>query len=136
MRQYNINLDPKKIPDAWYNIGVDMPEPMAPVLHPGTRQPVGPDDLSAIFPMGLIMQEMSPDRYISIPGEVMDKYLLWRPTPLRRAYRMEEALDTPSARRAATRSTPPSRRSTTTRPKASANSARKRARGSGARPCP
>ena len=96
MRQYNINLDPKKIPDAWYNIGVDMPEPMAPPLHPATHQPVGPDDLAAIFPMGLIMQEMCPDRYISIPGEVMDKYLLWRPTPLRRAYRLEEALDTPA----------------------------------------
>jgi len=96
MRQYNINLDPKKIPDAWYNIGADMPSPMAPPLHPGTKQPVGPDDLSAIFPMGLIMQEMTPDRYVSIPGEVMDKYLLWRPTPLRRAYRLEEALDTPA----------------------------------------
>jgi len=96
MRQYNISLDPKKIPDAWYNIAADLPEPMAPPLHPGTHNPVGPDDLAAIFPMGLIMQEMSPDRYISIPGEVMDKYLLWRPTPLRRAYRLEEALDTPA----------------------------------------
>ncbi len=96
MRQYIINLDPKKMPDAWYNIGPDMPEPMAPVLHPGTKQPVQASDLAPIFAMGLIEQEMSPDRFISIPGEVMDKYLLWRPTPMRRAYRLEEALDTPA----------------------------------------
>ncbi|MBW7863002.1 MAG: TrpB-like pyridoxal phosphate-dependent enzyme [Candidatus Hydrogenedens sp.] len=96
MRQYNILLDPKKMPDAWYNINADMPGQMAPVLHPGTHQPVQAQDLAPIFAMGLIEQEMSPQRHISIPGEVMDKLLLWRPTPLRRAYRLEEALDTPA----------------------------------------
>lgn len=96
MNQYNILLDPKKMPDSWYNINADMPTPMAPVLHPGTQQPVQAEDLAAIFPMGLIAQEMSPERYISIPGEVMDKLLLYRPTPLRRAYRLEAALGTPA----------------------------------------
>lgn len=96
MREYNISLDTKKMPDVWYNILPDLPQPFAPVLHPGTKQPVGPDDLSPIFPMGLIEQEMSPQSAISIPGEVMDKYMLYRPTPLRRAYRLEEALQTPA----------------------------------------
>ncbi|NLV39648.1 MAG: TrpB-like pyridoxal phosphate-dependent enzyme [Candidatus Hydrogenedentes bacterium] len=96
MNEYNILLDPKKMPDAWYNINADMPTPMAPVLHPGTQQPVKAEDLAAIFPMGLIAQEMSAERYISIPGEVMDKLLLYRPTPLRRAYRLEAALGTPA----------------------------------------
>ena len=96
MREYAILLDGKQLPDVWYNVLPDMPTPHAPVLHPGTQQPVGPDDLSAIFPMGLIEQEMSQQSEISIPGEIMDKYRLFRPTPLRRAYRLEEALQTPA----------------------------------------
>ena len=73
-----------------------MPSPPTPVLHPATQQPVAPEDLAAIFPMGLIEQEMSMQSSISIPGEVMDRYLMYRPTPLRRAYRLEEALKTPA----------------------------------------
>lgn len=96
MREYAIQLDAKQMPDVWYNVLPDMPTPHPPVLHPGTRQPVTPEDLAPIFPMGLIEQEMSPLSEISIPGEIMDKYLLFRPTPLRRAYRLEEALQTPA----------------------------------------
>ncbi|NLN93668.1 MAG: TrpB-like pyridoxal phosphate-dependent enzyme [Candidatus Hydrogenedens sp.] len=96
MRSYIYNLDPKKMPDAWYNILPDLPTPHAPVLHPVTHKPVVPEDLSPIFPMNLIEQEMSSERYISIPGEVMDRYLMFRPSPLRRAYRLEEALQTPA----------------------------------------
>jgi len=96
MHTYNILLDPKKLPNAWYNIMADMPEPMPPPLHPGTHKPVSPDDLAALFPPGLIEQEASSERYISIPGEIMDVYQLWRPTPLRRAYRLEKALETPA----------------------------------------
>ncbi len=96
MREYAILLDAKRLPDTWYNVLPDLPTPPAPVLHPGTQQPVVPDDLLPIFPMGLIEQEMSPESVISIPGEVMDKYRLFRPTPLRRAWRLEEALQTPA----------------------------------------
>jgi tryptophan synthase beta chain len=96
MTDYNIMLDSKEMPDAWYNMAADMPAPMAPPLHPGTHQPLGPEDMAPIFPMNLIEQEMSQERWISIPGEVMDVYRLWRPTPLRRAYRLEKMLDTPA----------------------------------------
>jgi tryptophan synthase beta chain len=96
MRKYNILLDADKLPNAWYNINADMPAPMPPPLHPGTHQPVGPDDLAVLFPPDLIAQEVSTERFISIPGEIMDAYRLWRPTPLRRAYRLEEALGTPA----------------------------------------
>ena len=96
MTEYSINLSAKDMPDAWYNIRPDMPAPMDPPLHPATLQPATPDDLAVIFPMALIEQEMSMDHAISIPGEVMDVYRLWRPTPLRRAYRLEKALDTPA----------------------------------------
>ncbi len=96
MNQYNILLDPAKLPDAWYNINADLPVPMPPPLHPGTLQPLNPSDLAALFPMGLIEQEMSTQRMISIPGDIMDAYRLWRPTPLRRAYRLEKLLDTPA----------------------------------------
>jgi tryptophan synthase beta chain len=96
MNQYNILLDPKNMPDAWYNIMADFPEPMAPPLHPQTHQPIQPSDLAAIFPENLVAQEMCQDRYVSIPGEVMDAYRLYRPTPLRRAYRLEQALKTPA----------------------------------------
>ncbi len=96
MNKYNILLDQEKMPDAWYNINPDMPTPMSPPLHPGTKEPIGPEDLSVLFPMELIKQEVSMDPVISIPGEIMDAYRLWRPTPLRRAYRLEKALDTPA----------------------------------------
>ncbi len=89
-------LDESEIPSAWYNIQPDLPEPAPPVLHPGTHQPVGPDDLAPLFPMALIMQEVSQDRYIDIPGAVLDVYKMWRPTPLYRALRLEKALDTPA----------------------------------------
>lgn len=89
-------LEESEIPEAWYNIIPDLPEPPPPPLHPGTHEPVGPDDLAPLFPMDLIAQEVSGDRYIDIPGEVIDIYKLWRPTPLYRARRLEKALDTPA----------------------------------------
>ena len=96
MKHYNINLEPGQMPDAWYNVAADMPTPMAPPLHPGTHQPLSAEDMEAIFPRNLIEQEMSRERWISIPGEVLDIYRLWRPTPLRRAYRLEQMLGTPA----------------------------------------
>jgi len=90
------DLPQSEIPHSWYNIQADLPRPLPPVLHPGTHQPVGPDDLAPLFPMALIMQEVSQDRYIEIPDEVREIYKLWRPTPLMRAYRLEKALDTPA----------------------------------------
>ncbi|MDX9975224.1 MAG: TrpB-like pyridoxal phosphate-dependent enzyme [FCB group bacterium] len=96
MQEYNILLEGKRLPDAWYNIMADMPPGMEPPLHPGTMKPLNAPDLEAIFPKGLIAQEMSGDKFISIPGEVMDLYRLYRPTPLRRAYRLEKALGTPA----------------------------------------
>jgi len=93
---YAISLPPAQMPDYWYNLAADLKEPLDPPLHPGTLQPLRPEDLTAIFPENLIAQEMSGEREISIPGEVMDLYRLWRPTPLRRAYRLEKALDTPA----------------------------------------
>jgi tryptophan synthase beta chain len=89
-------LDESEIPSAWYNIQPDLPEPAPPVLHPGTHQPIGPDDLAPLFPMALIGQEVSQDRYIDIPGAVLDVYKMWRPTPLYRALRLEKALGTPA----------------------------------------
>lgn len=89
-------LEESKIPKAWYNINADMPVPPQPVLHPGTKEPVTPDFLSVLFPMSLIMQEISPDRWIEIPEPVREIYKLWRPTPLIRAVRLEKALDTPA----------------------------------------
>ena len=91
-----ITLPESEIPTAWYNIQPDLPSPAPPVLHPGTGQPVGPDDLAPLFPTALIRQEVSQDRWIDIPGEVLDVYRLWRPSPLYRARRLEKALDTPS----------------------------------------
>jgi tryptophan synthase beta chain len=85
-----------EIPTHWYNVVTDLPTPPAPVLHPGTGQPVGPADLAPLFPMALIAQEVSQDRTIEIPDEVRDVYRLWRPTPLFRARRLERALDTPA----------------------------------------
>lgn len=89
-------LSEDQMPTSWYNLNADFPVPLPPPLHPGTLQPAGPDDLAPLFPMALIMQEMSPDRYIEIPEEVQDIYKLWRPTPLYRAHRWEKALDTPA----------------------------------------
>jgi tryptophan synthase beta chain len=91
-----IFLPESEMPRQWYNILADMPTPMEPPLHPGTGQPAGPDDLAPIFPMPLIEQEVSQDRFIDIPEEVLEKYLLWRPTPLYRAYSLEKHLDTPA----------------------------------------
>ncbi|HWQ28458.1 MAG TPA: TrpB-like pyridoxal phosphate-dependent enzyme [Dehalococcoidia bacterium] len=89
-------LPESKIPERWYNIIPDLPRPPAPVLHPGTKQPVGPDDLAPLFPMALIAQEVSAERFVPIPEEVRDVYRLWRPTPLFRAVRLEKALGTPA----------------------------------------
>jgi tryptophan synthase beta chain len=89
-------LQEKDMPTAWYNIQADLPQPLPPVLHPGTRQPIGPADLAPLFPMELIKQEVSTDRYIDIPEEVQAIYKLWRPSPLYRATRLEKLLDTPA----------------------------------------
>jgi tryptophan synthase beta chain len=91
-----ITLDESEIPRRWYNIIPDLPAPPPPVLHPGTLQPVGPDDLSPIFPMSLILQEVTGESYVDIPEEVLDVYRLWRPSPLYRAHRLERALGTPA----------------------------------------
>jgi tryptophan synthase beta chain len=89
-------LDEKDMPTHWYNIQADLPVPLPPMLHPGTKQPLTPPDLAPLFPMELIMQEVSQERYIDIPEEVLDVYRLWRPTIMHRAYRLEKALDTPA----------------------------------------
>src|SRR5277367_4841097 len=89
-------LDESQIPAQWYNVIPDLPAPPPPPLHPGTGQPVGPDDLAPLFPMELIRQEVTGDGYIDIPGEVIDVYKLWRPTPLIRARRLEKLLNTPA----------------------------------------
>ncbi|MFV0457638.1 MAG: TrpB-like pyridoxal phosphate-dependent enzyme [Actinomycetales bacterium] len=93
---HKILLDETEMPTAWYNILADLPTPPPPPLHPGTGLPVVADDLAALFPPELIAQEMSTERYIDIPGEVLDVYRLWRPSPLYRAHRLEQALDTPA----------------------------------------
>ena len=85
-----------RLPEAWYNVVPDLPEPLQPPLHPGTREPATPDLLSPLFPMALIGQEVSLESYIDIPGEVLDILRLWRPTPLVRARRLEQALETPA----------------------------------------
>ncbi|MHC1768208.1 MAG: TrpB-like pyridoxal phosphate-dependent enzyme [Verrucomicrobiia bacterium] len=95
-RAIRFTLPQAEIPTHWYNILSDFPEPLPPPLHPGTRQPVGPDALAAIFPDNLIQQEVSSDRWIDIPDEVREIYSLWRPTPLLRAVRFERALQTPA----------------------------------------
>ncbi len=89
-------LPETEIPKDWYNIVADLPEPPPPVLHPGTHEPVGPDDLAPLFPMSLIMQEVSTERYLEIPGPVREIYRQWRPSPLYRARRLEKVLDTPA----------------------------------------
>jgi tryptophan synthase beta chain len=94
--QTKILLDESEMPTTWYNIVPDLPAPPPPPLHPGTHEPIGPDDLAPLFPMALIMQEVSQDRFIDIPGEILDVYRLWRPSPLYRAHRLEKLLDTPA----------------------------------------
>jgi tryptophan synthase beta chain len=89
-----IVLDERELPTRWYNIQADLPFPGSPPIHPGTKQPIGPADLAPLFPMELIKQEVSQERYIDIPGPVQDALRLWRPTPLMRATRLEKALGT------------------------------------------
>src|SRR5207247_10658575 len=84
------------IAGEWYNVIAGLPAPPAPPLHPGTGQPVGPEDLAPLFPMELIRQEVATDSYLAIPDDVLDVYRLWRPTPLYRAHRLEKALNTPA----------------------------------------
>ena len=96
MDSVKIFLNEGDMPRHWYNIQADLPVPMPPVIHPGTHQPIGPDDLAPLFPMGLIAQEVSQERFIEIPDEILDIYKIWRPTPLIRARRWEKALGTPA----------------------------------------
>src|SRR5215213_7907914 len=95
-RRTKFVLDEDRIPRAWYNIAADLPTPPPPPLHPGTHEPVTPDFLSVLFPMDLILQEISTERFIEIPEEVREIYKLYRPTPLLRARRLEKILDTPA----------------------------------------
>ena len=96
MTQYKYVLDEKDLPTHWYNIVADMKQPPPPYRHPGTLELLGPDDLAPVFPMALIAQEVSQERYIEIPDEVQDVLKMWRPTPVYRAKRWEQALDTPA----------------------------------------
>jgi tryptophan synthase beta chain len=96
MRVRKITLSEKEIPERWYNVVADMPNKPLPPLHPATREPIGPDALAPLFPMELIKQEVTPEKYVEIPDQVRDIYSMWRPTPLYRAYGLEKALDTPA----------------------------------------
>ncbi len=96
VRQHKYLLTEDQIPTTWYNIIPDLPSPPPPPLHPGTMQPVGPEDLAPLFPMALIEQEVTQERFVDIPGGVLDVYRQWRPSPLFRAHRLEQALDTPA----------------------------------------
>ena len=138
-----IYLDESEMPTRWYNVVADLPEPPPPPLHPGTHQPATGDDFAALFPKALIEQEMSAERYIDIPGDVLDVYRLWRPSPLFRAHRLEKLLDTPRAFTTSTRVLAPRvltnpiprcRRFGTTRRKAFANSPPKPAQANGVVP--
>ncbi|MDA8401158.1 MAG: TrpB-like pyridoxal phosphate-dependent enzyme [Actinomycetota bacterium] len=93
---YRWMMSSDRVPEAWFNVVPHLAEPLAPPLHPATREPVGPDDLAPLFPMALIAQEVSVDPWVPIPGPVVDVLRLWRPTPLVRARRLEEALETPA----------------------------------------
>jgi len=96
MEQHKFILSESEMPKAWYNIAADLPFPIPPVLHPGTHQPITPDDLAPLFPMALIEQEVSTERFIPIPEPILEIYRLWRPSPLVRATRLEKAIDTHS----------------------------------------
>lgn len=96
MKASKINLEEYQLPRYWYNIAADLKEPLAPPLNPGTKQPIKPEELAAIFPMEIIKQEASKERYIEIPDEVLDIYSISRPTPLVRAFRLEKYLKTPA----------------------------------------
>jgi tryptophan synthase beta chain len=95
-RRTQFVLDESRIPRAWYNIAADLPAPLSPPLHPATHEPIGPGDLLPLFPMALILQEVSGEREIEIPDPVREAYQLYRPSPLHRAHRLEKALDTPA----------------------------------------
>ena len=96
MKQHKFLLEEAQMPTAWYNIMADMPNKPLPPLHPGTKEPMGPDDLAPLFAMELIKQEVSTDRFVDIPEEVLDAYKIYRPSPLFRAHGLEKALDTPA----------------------------------------
>ena len=96
MDRNKILLEESEMPTRWYNIVPDLPSPPPPALHPGTHQPAGPEDFAPLFPMAIIMQEVSQERYIDIPEAVQEVYKLWRPSPLFRAHRLEKLLDTPA----------------------------------------
>ncbi len=96
MKQKIVFLKEEEIPRQWYNIAADMPTPLQPPLHPGTGKPTVPDDWAPIFPMNIVEQEFSTERWIDIPEEVLEKLLIWRPTPLVRAYALEKELGTPA----------------------------------------
>ncbi len=96
MPDTKVVLNETELPREWYNLQPDLPFPLPPVIHPGTKRPIGPEDLAPIFPMGLIQQEVTQERWVEIPEPVRDIYRLWRPTPLYRARRLERALDTPA----------------------------------------
>ncbi len=96
VRRHKIILDEDEMPTTWYNVIADLPTPPPPPLHPGTHEPVGPDALEPLFPMDLILQEVTAERYVDIPGGVLDVYRQWRPSPLYRAHGLERALGTPA----------------------------------------
>jgi tryptophan synthase beta chain len=96
VQRHTFVLDESEMPTQWYNVIPDLPSPPPPPLHPGTLQPVGPEDLAPLFPTALILQEVSGDRHVDVPGEVLDVYRMWRPSPLHRAHRLERALGTPA----------------------------------------
>jgi tryptophan synthase beta chain len=93
---YRVVLPESQLPTQWYNLVPDLPSPPPPPLHPGTLEPVGPADLAPLFPEDLILQEVTGERFVDVPGDVLDVYRLWRPSPLHRAYRLEKALGTPA----------------------------------------
>jgi tryptophan synthase beta chain len=95
-RTHKFVLTEDEMPTTWYNLVADLPEPPPPPLHPGTHEPIGPEALEPLFPMDLILQEVTAERFVEIPGEVLDVYRQWRPTPLIRAHRFEESLGTPA----------------------------------------
>ena len=96
MEQVKTLLTESEMPTHWYNVQADLPKPLEPPINPGTKQPAGPEDFAPIFPMALLQQEMSRERYIEIPEEIQNIYRLWRPTSLYRARRLEKALKTPA----------------------------------------